>query len=159
MVKELKGFSCRELDQERKARRFCHKLVAPSSAQFKALLRQKLVQNFAFQGKEVELAQKIFGPDVSTLKGKSNIPRPWKIMDHKIEIPAEFFEHVDNYLELAIDIVYINTQTYLTAIDRSINFKATVPIVTQKQDEVFKDLNAVLCHCNDLVYKIMWIHA
>lgn len=54
--------------------------------------------------------------------------------------------NVDKDLELAIDILYINTQTYLTAINRSATFKATVPITTRVHDEIYEVLDAILWH-------------
>ena len=38
---------------------------------------------------DIEIAENIFGPDVSTLKGRITIKRPKVFMDDFIEIPGE----------------------------------------------------------------------
>ena len=66
---------------------------------------------------------------------------------------------MDKDLELAIDIFYINTQTYLTTIYRSLTFKATVPIATREHDDICEVLDVVFRHYNDDGYNIVQIHA
>lgn len=66
---------------------------------------KKTVNNCDVQKKDVQLSQRVFGPDVPNLKGKSTMPQPQKFVDKEIEIPAEFLENIDKDLELAINIV------------------------------------------------------
>ena len=40
---------------------------------------------------DVKIAEKVFGPDVATLKGKSTRPKPRQMINDKIEIPKEIY--------------------------------------------------------------------
>ena len=93
---------------------------------FKGLLRQNLIRNCEVLEKDIELTEAVFGPDVPTLKGKSTRPKPRKVVDEEIEIPDEFVARNRN-LELVMNIIFINKETILTTIDRSIMFKVCVP--------------------------------
>ena len=66
---------------------------------------------------------------------------------------------MNTYLDLVIHIVYINTQTYITTVERSETFKATIPITTRENDDICEALDIALQHYNDARYEIMWIHA
>ena len=48
---------------------------------------------------DIEIAENIFGPDVSTLKGRKTIQRQKVVVDGFIEIPREM---IDNNQELII---------------------------------------------------------
>ena len=62
-----------------------------------------------------------------TLKGNSTQLKPRKVVNKEVEIPDDVFARNKN-LELVIDIMFINKETILTTIDRSIMFKACVPL-------------------------------
>ena len=53
------------------------------------MIRQNIIQNFPVTVEDIEMAEKIFGPDVSTLKVKTTRQRPKVVVDDFIEIPIE----------------------------------------------------------------------
>ena len=124
---QIKGFSHREVEKAKRTRRLYHQLAAPSVVAFKSLLRQNLIKNCDVTEKDITLTENIFGTDVPTLKGKSTRPKPRTVVDEEIEIPKEFISKNKN-LELAMDIVFINSETLLTTVDRSILFKSCIPL-------------------------------
>ena len=70
---------------------------------------------------DIEIAENIFGPDVSTLKGRKRIKRPKVFMDDFIEIPRELIGN-NQELILCMDIVFINQQALLPTIYKEILF-------------------------------------
>ena len=58
-----------------------------------------------------------------------------------------------------IDIIFINKDTLLTTIDRSITFKACVPLSSREDDDIYAGLDEVLHHYNKVGYTITMIHA
>ena len=80
------------------------------------------------------------------------------MVDEEIEIPDEFVARNKN-IELAIDIMFINKETILTTIDRSITFKACVPLPSREDEDIFRGLDEILRHYNKGGYTITKIHA
>ena len=74
------------------------------------------IKDCPVQMEDVDIAIKIFGPDIGTLKCKSVWQLPPPERDNLIQIRTEItWEHKD--LTLCIDIMFVNGQPLLTAID------------------------------------------
>ena len=72
---------------------------------------------------DVDLMEKIFGKDVAILKGKKIRPHPpvvkWNdIIDLPPELKVKGLE-----IELAIEVVYINDQSFLHSVDQTIKLR------------------------------------
>jgi hypothetical protein len=102
---------------------------APTIENFKHILRVGGIQNCDLTPQDVEIAEKIFGPDVSTLKGKSTRRKPKIVKYDVIAVPRELKQRL---LELAIDIMFICSIPMLTAIDRTIKFRRVTKIESPK---------------------------
>ena len=155
---QIEGFLHQEVEKAKRTRRLYHQLAAPSVVAFKSLLRQNLIKNCDVTEKDITLTENIFGTDVPTLKGKSTRPKPRTVVDEEIEIPKEFISKNKN-LELVMDIVFINSETLLTTVDRSILFKACIPLPSREDEEIYKGLDIVLRHYDKGGYVITKIHA
>jgi len=114
---QVEGYTNRQVVRADRARKLYHMLGAPTIANLKAVLRQNLLRNCPVTTEDVNLAEEILGPDISTLKGRSTRPSPTTVVDDLIEIPEELKEK-NQYIDLAIDIILINRIILLTAIDR-----------------------------------------
>ena len=58
------------------ARNICHLVRAPNFRNLKMMIRQNIIQNYPFTVKVIDIAEKIFGPDFSTLKITTTRQRP-----------------------------------------------------------------------------------
>jgi hypothetical protein len=89
--------------------------------QFKSLLRMNVIQNCSLTVEDVNISEKIFGPDMSSFKGKSTRRKPKPVRSDLIEIPKEMItKHHD--IDLCTDAMYVNECGMLTAIDQTIKF-------------------------------------
>ena len=71
-VKENKtGFSKCQYERALIARKLYHILGSPTVEAYKAMLKGNVIKNCPVTQEDVNIAQKIFGPAISTLKGKS----------------------------------------------------------------------------------------
>jgi len=68
---------------------------------------------------DVVLAEKIFGWDVSTSKGRWVKKRPNRVMYEEVYIPRELIVQNSH-----IDLMFINNCVFLTAIDKAIPFRS-----------------------------------
>jgi hypothetical protein len=85
---------------------------------FKSLLRMNIIKNFPVTVEDVNIADTIFGPDVSSLKGKSTRCKPNPVRKDLIEIPRELIMKHHN-IKLCMDTMYVNECGMLTAIGLS----------------------------------------
>ena len=113
----------------------------------------------------MDLALKIFKTDVPTLKGKSTAPRPPVVTtEYIIELPDEL-KHNGGKIELSIDVVYINDQSFLQSVDRTIKLKLVTALQTRKKGEnydsklLYEGIDNVLRHHNKDNILISCIHA
>ena len=66
------------------ARNIYHMVGALTFINLKMMIRQNIIQNFPVTVEDIEMAEKIFGPDVSTLKVKTTRQRPKVVVNYFI---------------------------------------------------------------------------
>jgi hypothetical protein len=114
---------------------------------FKSLLWMNVIQNCPVTVENVNISEKIFGPYMSSLKGKSTRRKPKPVRSDLIEIPNEIITKHHN-IDLCMDAMYMNECGMLTAIDRTIMFRSLVPMNTKQHVEYYRALNQILRHYN-----------
>ena len=116
-VKEKrKGYTQAQYDRAVKAWSLYHELGAPTLDNNKRFIKMGGVQNCPIRIEDINIAQNIFGPDMTTLKGKSSHKKPKPVLKDLIELPQEILEK-HRKIELCIDVMYINGLGLMTAID------------------------------------------
>jgi hypothetical protein len=72
------------------------------------------IKNNPVTTEDVNIAEKIFGPDVATLKGKTTHHAPIPIIEDRIEIPREFCPLMDPLaLKFRIQVNYASPQEHV----------------------------------------------
>jgi len=92
LKKRKEGFTQKQMTRAKRACEFYHMVGAPIATKLKMVLKQNLFQNCPVTVDDINLTEKIFGPDVSSLKGRSTRPKPNQVVDDKIEIPTELLQ-------------------------------------------------------------------
>ena len=136
------GFSKRQFERAKKARKLHHVMGAPAVENFKHMLRSKIIEDCPVLPEDVDVAEKIFGPDIATLKGKSTRPKPKPVRADLVAVPKEFLTEHRN-LELCMDIMFANGLPMFTGIDRTIKFRSLVPLESRTASELCRALEAV----------------
>jgi hypothetical protein len=80
------------------------------------------IRNLPITLDDINIAEKIFGPDVGALKGKTTRTKPAPVVPDFIEIPKELIINHENVI-LCIDAIKINGLTFLTTISRNIMYR------------------------------------
>ena len=71
---------------------------------------------------DIRVAEKVFGKDIATLKGKSVRTRPIPKVSDIVKVPKAIKrEHRD--VELCADVMYIQGLTFLTTISKRICYR------------------------------------
>eukprot|EP00529_Nitzschia_sp_RCC80_P034701 CAMPEP_0113456038 /NCGR_PEP_ID=MMETSP0014_2-20120614/8681_1 /TAXON_ID=2857 /ORGANISM="Nitzschia sp." /LENGTH=124 /DNA_ID=CAMNT_0000347479 /DNA_START=647 /DNA_END=1021 /DNA_ORIENTATION=- /assembly_acc=CAM_ASM_000159 len=98
-------YTARQIETAKKARELLHALGSPSVEDLKKAIRIG-IKNSPVSIADVVIAEKIFGPDVGSLKGKttrSKVPPP---VQNYIEIPPELIKAQES-VTLYIDGMYV----------------------------------------------------
>ena len=71
---------------------------------------------------DVDLAEKIFGPDIAPIKGKATQRKPMPVTSDVIEIPKELIS-AQHHVTLCMDGMKVNGLWFLTTISRNIYYR------------------------------------
>ena len=121
LTERMKGFSDDEIERGRKARKLYHTISAPDLNVMKKYYDQLCDNNVPWE--DIVLAEKIFGWDISTAKGRWTKQRPRRVKYEEVNIPRELIIQ-NSRVELCIDLMFINKCVFLTAIDKTIPFRS-----------------------------------
>ena len=108
--------------------------------------------------KDINLAEKIFGKDIGTLKGKSTRTKPSPVVSDIIEIPPELYDARDKW-ELAMDIMFVNDVPYMTSITKALYYRTATPMPGMKDPQLFDAIDRVFRLYNDAGITITDIYA
>jgi hypothetical protein len=122
----------------------------PTVETFKTSIKMNAIRN-------VNIAKKIFGADMSSLKGKLTCRKSTPVWEDTVKIPEELI--TDNHeIELCIDIMYVNECGFMTTIDRTIRFRSAIPIENRTHKEYYCVLDMVLRLHSSTGFHIKTIH-
>jgi hypothetical protein len=123
----VEGFTDKQVERATRAREVYHTAGAPGIRAFRIAVRSGLFKNCNITESDITLAEKIYGPGSSVLKGKMKRPTPQGIREDEIEIPPELTMH-NLFVDMHIDLVFINNTFGLTAIDGSVRYRSFVAL-------------------------------
>jgi hypothetical protein len=102
VAKNRKGYRLGQFERAKEARRLYHVVGTPTVNNFKSLLLINFIQNCPVTVEDVNISKNIFGPDISSLKGKSTKRKPKPVRSDLIEISKEIITKHHN-VELCMD--------------------------------------------------------
>ena len=113
--------------------------------------------NCPVTAEDVDNAEKIYGPDIGTRKGKTTRKKPTPVKRDEIEAPKELIEKNQD-ITLCMDIMFINGMPMLTTIDRAIRFRSMVPLKTRTHEDMYKGIDHILRNYNKAGFQIKTVN-
>ena len=157
VAENKQGYTERELQRAKKARQLYHAIGTPTTRNFKFILRQNLIRNCPVTVEDVNIAEKIYGPDVGSLKGKTTRQKPKPVTRDIISIPKALVKNHSN-IELCMDTMFVNNIRFLTSIDRTIRFRSAVYMRKGTHAAYYKAIDDILRVYNAAGFYITMIH-
>ena len=83
------GYTKSHVERAKAARKLYHIVGSPTMESFKARLKGNVIKNCPVTAADVDKAEKIYGPAISTLKGKTTRKTPKAVVADEVLIPHE----------------------------------------------------------------------
>jgi hypothetical protein len=158
-VKENRvGYTQRQFEQAKRAQELYHIIGMPTIELFKALIKMNAIKNCPVTTEDVNNAKKIFGANMSSLRGKSARRKSTPVREDIIKIPEELILQ-NHKINLCIDIMYVNKCGFMTTINQTIHFRSALPIENLTHEEYYGVLDMVLQLYNSAGFHIKIVHA
>ena len=147
------GFTQNQLERAKAARQLYVNMGRPTVKNMKLLLRQRIIKNCPVTPEDIDLAEKIFGPDIGSLKGKTTRSRPKPVKNDLIEIPPEITEN-NRELVWCMDIMKVNGMPFMTGIDKGPRYRSAVHLLNETKEECYKAIDKVFRFYNQRGFQI-----
>ena len=138
-------FTKRQIKGAQQARRLYKCLSHPSIPDFKWVLRTNGIKDCPVTLNDAEIAQKIWGPNIATLKGKTMRKGADAVkVESLIPIPKELLAmHKD--VVLAIDIFFVNKVPFFAILSRNICFTTVTHLPNRTLQTSSKHFEVYTC--------------
>jgi hypothetical protein len=143
-MQENRGFfTTAQFKRAKIARTLYHAMGTQSVQDFKALLRMNMIHNNPVTTSDIELAEKIFGQDIGSLKGKTVRRKPIAVVEDYIEIPKELVA-AQHAVKLCIDLINVNGLIFVTIISKHLYYRTAQFTKSKTQEEYRRAIKDVL---------------
>lgn len=149
-------YTGRQMDRAKAARNLMHSLGYPSTADLKNIIKMNSIQNCPITVQDVDVAEKIFGKDVGSLKGKTSRSKPTPVVHDIVEIPPELKE-AQRDIDLCFDIMFVNGWPFLVSVSKRLKYRTVELISSRKMDECKQKLNNIIKIYHNAGFKIQTI--
>jgi hypothetical protein len=150
-------FTNKQIDQAKKARQLYNTLGTPSIKDFKAIITMNAIKNLPVTIEDINLAEKIFGPDIGALKGKTTRQKPTPVINDYIEIPEELINNHQK-VTLCMDGMKINGIPFLTTVSRHIMYRTAQWLPNQTSKAYRSALGTIISIYNRAGFSVKTIH-
>ena len=158
-VEENKLFyTPREVKKAKTARDLLAALGSPSISDLKKIISMNAIANLPVKTEDIDLAEKIYGPDIGILKGKTIRKNPVPLVTSRIEIPPEIYEERSSW-ELCVDVMFVNKMPFITSITKKLFYRTAEFLMSRSKEDLYKGLDKILGLYNASGFSIDTIYA
>ena len=116
-----------------------------------------LIRNNIVTTADVNLATKVFGPDIGSIKVKTTRRKPTPVVSNIIEIPDELLE-LQKDLTLSLDGMTINSLKFLTTISHDLMYRTAQYVQRNNAMNYESCMDEIMAVYNRGLFTITEIH-
>ena len=117
----MEGYTKREVEKAREAREAQAMVGHPTDRDFLGMVRANMITNCPVTEKAVINANRIFGPDLAGVRGRTVRRPPESVTTDYVQIPREILER-HRLVTLSVDVMFVNGVPFLVSTARGLNF-------------------------------------
>ena len=119
-----KFLSDSQQSKAKKARKMIQALGTPTTADLKVIIRMNLIKDWKVNTEDANLAKRVYGSDVGSLKGKSARTKPTPVTSNMIELPEELL-NIQEDITLTIKSMQVNDLKFLITVSHDVYYRTT----------------------------------
>jgi hypothetical protein len=143
VVENRSNFTNREYDNAVLARKIQKTIGRPSTRDFMRYIENMLIPNCPISRADVINAEKIFGPDIGSLKGKTVRSSGDHVQTEVSDMDSTIMNRYRN-VTLAGDIMFVNKIPFFVTISRAIKFSTSEMIINRKNPTILVAIKHVV---------------
>ena len=122
VAENAEGYTKCQVHKTKAARELQSVVGNPSTQDLKNMLNANQIIDCPVTAEHVDRAEKIYGPSVANLKGKTMRKKPETVVSDYVAVPEKILE-TNKHVPLAADVFFINNNPFLATI--SVNLRLT----------------------------------
>ena len=153
-----KYYTKRQVDRAEVARKLYQVIGYPSVRDYKHIIQTNQIKNCPVTIEDINISEKIFGPDVYAIKGKSVRKKPKVVVNDYIEIPKDLIK-AHKGIVLCADIMFIDQVGFLVTMSKYIKFITIRYIKDRKKETLLEAMDDAFIKYNTAGFVIKELHA
>jgi hypothetical protein len=151
-------FNKRQILGADKARTFNACIAFPSLPDYKWILRSGQVDECPVSMEDAEIAQKIWGPSIASLKGKTVCTKAVPVKTDIVQVPVKIRD-LHQEVTLTIDVFFVNKIPFLITLSGKITFTTVTHLSNRKIDTIFKAFKTIFKYYLERGFQVMTVTA
>jgi hypothetical protein len=131
-------------------------LAFPSETDYNWILKSNQVQECPVMTEDAKVANKIWGPDIASLKGKTAQKTPLPVTTDIIEVPKEIRE-IHHFVTLSIDVFFVNKIPFLITLSQKICFTTVTHLANRKIPTIFTAFKSIFSYYLQKGYQVVTV--
>jgi hypothetical protein len=115
----------------------------PSSKDYTNMVRSNMIRNCPITPADVKASNKIFGPDIASLKGKMTRNTPEPVLTDYIKIPRAIID-INKNVTLAADVMFVDSIPFLISVSRNVKFTTSEYVPRHTKPILVKSLKRII---------------
>ena len=153
----MEGFTRRQIKGAELARALYPRLVYPSVKDYRWVIRSHQIKDCPVTVPDVDVATKIWGKNIDSLKGKTTRSKPNVVARDLVKVPTKLL-NLHKEVFLTADIFFVNKIPFLLTLSRKIYFTAVNHLANRTVPEIFKAFKEIYGYYLQRGFRITEVH-